>query len=347
MRLRPGSVHIPCVIGVGSGGSMIAATLGLGRAPGKRAVRRPRDMGERLVEPVVVSSSRMDVEDLMKEGVRYGFVIGSGKGSGSNPEKGRMDYLHSSLRDEILEAPKRIAERRGMRLDLIPVICCLGFGCGSGAGPEIIKDLRDRYRDSLVMGFGILPFSWEGPDTYRRAVKAIKRMMKYAPTIPISNHYVQILVSGTRHRKLKDLINRINEYIASWLEVLVRGGMTSETITRFDVSDMISAFKPGPILMLRWRLRRPDQLASLEISDSSTLIPIRRGDIPSKLRSALTVILSGVGAEISEDMMTGFHESLESALNARIRSSKLLIGMWRGQVGVDVLTMLAGVRFNA
>lgn len=325
------AITVPVLYGVGSGGSRIAATAVHGVGPGGRRI------SQRLegVEAVCISSSRMDIEQLKPYTDRWLYVIGDGSGSGMNPEKGRVDYLDSPHRDEITDLPKQVAGERGFsRIDLIPVIFTVGFGCGSGAGPQLIADLTRKYPDSSVLGICVLPFDWEGEDTRRRAVKALERACKHAPVIPASNSY---LIGGLLQEDFTKALNTVNERIVKPLTAMLRGMSSTRAITAIDSSDLRRVLKPDPVLVMHWSLPTPAEIANLSQHNSNTLAPIGRG---YGRVSCIAVIEAGRGG-FTPAVTEALPEQLGQILQARATEVKTLITR-RPEAGRTNVTILVG-----
>ncbi|MEM4417018.1 MAG: hypothetical protein QXD32_03055 [Nitrososphaerota archaeon] len=309
------TITAPVVYGVGSGGSRLAATLVHGTGPGGRW------MAQKLsgVEAVCISSSRMDIEQLRAYQQRSLYVIGDGTGSGMSPEKGRRDYLESPLRPEILEAPRKVAEERGYdRIDLIPVIATLGFGCGSGAGPALMEDLIKRYPNSCVLGIFTLPFDWEGAETRRRAVKALEQACKHVPVIPASNSY---LIRDFAETDFTKALNTVNGRIVKPLNSLLRAMSNRKAITVIDSSDLRRILRPAPVLAIHYLLPTPSEIASLSQHNSSMLAPIVRG---RQKVSCIALVEAGRG-QITPQHIEALPEQLREVLGSEPREVKTLL----------------------
>ncbi|MEM2483881.1 MAG: hypothetical protein QXK69_04020 [Candidatus Caldarchaeum sp.] len=336
MMSRP-VIAVPVLYGVGSGGSRIAATAVTGVGPGgRRSLQRLEN-----IEPVCISSSKADIEALSKHVDRHLFLIGDGTGSGMDPEKGRRDYLEHTARREIIEMPRKIAEEKGMeRIDLIPVIFTAGYGCGSGAGPELLSDLAKNYPNSAVIGICTLPFSWEGPETSKRAFKALERACKHAPTIPASNSY---LIGDSLDIDFIKALNLVNERILKPLTATLRAFTSARAITVIDSSDLRRVLKPGPVLAMHWSLPSPSEIANLSAYNSSTLAPVQKGF--GKV-SSLAIIEAG-GRGLTPAAAEALPEQLSNILQARISEIKTLLTTRPESEKTYVTLLIGGVKLYA
>lgn len=331
------AVTVPVLYGVGSGGSRIAATAVTGVGPGGRRI------SQRLgnIEAVCISSSRMDIESLKPYVERWLYVIGDGTGSGMNPEKGRRDYLDHPSRREITELPKKVAEEKGLeRIDLIPVIFTAGFGCGSGAGPELLADLTKAYPGSAVIGICTLPFSWEGPETYKRALKALERACKHAPTIPASNSY---LIGEALNIDFAKALNVVNEKMVRPLTATLRAFSNPRAVTAIDSSDLRRVLKPGPVLVMHWSLPSPAEIANLSSYNSSTLAPVQKGF--GKVSSIAVIEVGGRG--LTAAAAEALPEQLSQILQAKISEIKTLITIRPESEKTYVTILVGGVKLYA
>ncbi|MEM2238517.1 MAG: hypothetical protein QXU87_08800 [Candidatus Caldarchaeum sp.] len=330
------TITIPVVYGVGSGGSRLAATLVHGRGPGGRWI------AQRLsgVEAVCISSSRMDIEQLKGYQQRGLYVIGDGTGSGMNPEKGRRDYLESPSRQEILELPKKIAEEKGYdRIDLVPVIATLGFGCGSGAGPALLEDLVKKYPNSCVLGIFTLPFAWEGDETRRRAVKALQQACKHAPVIPASNSY---LIRDFMDTDFTKALNTANERIVKPLNTVLRAMSNPKAITVIDSSDLRRILKPAPVIAMTYTLPTPAEIQNLSQHDSSMLSPIAKG--LNKI-SCLAVMEAGRG-QLTPQHVEALPEQLRDVLGSQPIEVKTLLARRPESEKTYVSILVGGVELH-
>jgi len=334
---------IPVLYGVGSGGTNIAATIVHGTGPAGMRVR------QRLgILAACVSSSGADIDRVSRLGEVIGFTIGDGTGSGMDPEKGRRDYLESPRRGEILSLPARVAEKLGFnRIDLIPVIFtagfgCAGFGCGSGAGPELIADLVRRYRDSLVLGVCTMPFAYEREEPWKRAVKAFERASKHAPVLIVSNQYILSMMPDVSY---VDMLNYINERIASIIHALMRAMSSDRVVRAVDSSDLRRILKPAPALLMQWSLRTPDDMPMLSKFNSNTLVPVERG---LGRFSCIAFVEAGLaGGQLKPSYIDALPSQVEEATGARIRDFKAMVTVRPDAEKTYVTVLIGGVKFHA
>ena len=312
---------IPVVYGVGSGGCRIAASIVTGKGMPRGEAR------QRLETPAVcISSSRADTELVSGYGEEViTYTIGDGTGSGMDPKKGMRDYLESPERNVILEAPRVFAEKLGWdRIDMIPVIFTAGFGCGSGAGPELVADLVKRYRESLVLGICTMPFSYEGPETYRRAVDAFKRAVKHAPVVAVSNQYFMEQLGEKQEYDFFEMLGYINGRIASILYTLIRSMGSSNVATAVDSSDLRRVLKPAPVLLIQWRLDSPAEMQRLSQHNSNTLVKVSKG-LGNVSCVAVVEVGELEGHRFLPSYINTLPQQLEESTGARLREFKAMV----------------------
>jgi len=329
---------IPVLYGVGSGGCRIAATIVHGTGPAGRRVRQKLN-----TLAVCVSSSSADTEQVSGFEEVVTFTIGDGMGSGMDPEKGRRDYLGSPHRSDIISLPERVAGRLGWsRIDLIPVVLTAGFGCGSGAGPELVADLVKRYRDSMVLGICTLPFKYEGEETYRRAVKAFERASKHAPVLAVSNQYIASMMADAG---FVETLNYVNDRIASILHTFIRSMGSEKVVTAVDSSDFRKVLRPAPALLMQWSLQTPDEIPRISQHNSNTLAPVARG--LGKV-SCIAVVEAGLaGGQLKQSHIDALHPQVEEVTGARIKEFKAMVTARPEANRTYVTVLIGGVKFYA
>jgi cell division GTPase FtsZ len=331
---------IPVLYGVGSGGCRIAASIVSGRGmPGGRRQRLD-------TFAVCISSSERDTRLVSRyEESIITFTIGDGTGSGMDPKRGREDYLRSPVREKILEVPRVTAEQLNWsNIDMIPVVFTAGFGCGSGAGPELVADLVRRYPESLVLGICTLPFNYEGPETYKRAVEAFKRAAKHAPVIAVSNQYFAELLG--KELDFFKLLDHINDRIASILHPLIRSMGSSNVVTAIDTKDLRRILKPAPALLIQWRLESPAEMQNLSQHNSNTLTRISKG--LGKMSCVAVVEVGELeGHKFLQSYIDDLQREIEAATGARLKEFKAMVTRRPDAKPTFVTTLIGDVKFYA
>lgn len=136
--------------------------VGVGGAGGS-AVDRMKEVGLAGVEFIAINT---DAQALHHSDADTKVHIGKGLGAGGDPEKGR-------------EAAEESRENIGKALDgadMVFITLGAGGGTGSGAGPIVAAEARQR--DILTVGVATKPFTFEGAKRRENADKAIEEMAK-------------------------------------------------------------------------------------------------------------------------------------------------------------------------
>ncbi len=136
--------------------------VGVGGAGGS-AVDRMKEFGLSGVEFVAVNT---DAQALHHSHAEKKVHIGRGLGAGGDPDKGR-------------EAAEGGREEIGKALDgadMVFITLGAGGGTGSGAGPIVAEEARNR--DILTVGVATKPFTFEGPVRRENAEKAIENLSR-------------------------------------------------------------------------------------------------------------------------------------------------------------------------
>lgn len=134
--------------------------VGVGGAGGS-AINRMKEVGLNGVEFVAINT---DAQALHHSDADVKVHIGQGLGAGGDPEKGR-------------EAAEESRENIGQALegaDMVFITLGAGGGTGSGAGPLVAKEAKDR--DILTVGVVTKPFTFEGQQRKANADKAIAEL---------------------------------------------------------------------------------------------------------------------------------------------------------------------------
>ncbi len=134
--------------------------VGVGGAGGS-AVDRMKEVGLSGVEFIAINT---DAQALHHSAADTKVHIGKGLGAGGDPEKGR-------------EAAEESRENIGKALDgadMVFITLGAGGGTGSGAGPIVAEEARNR--DILTVGVATKPFTFEGATRKRNADVAIDRL---------------------------------------------------------------------------------------------------------------------------------------------------------------------------
>lgn len=136
--------------------------VGVGGAGGS-AVDRMKEVGLNGVEFIAINT---DAQALHHSDADTKVHIGKGLGAGGDPEKGR-------------EAAEESRENIGKSLegaDMVFITLGAGGGTGSGAGPIVAQEAKQR--DILTVGVATKPFTFEGAKRRENADKAIEEMAK-------------------------------------------------------------------------------------------------------------------------------------------------------------------------
>ncbi|MBQ3306172.1 cell division protein FtsZ [Candidatus Saccharibacteria bacterium] len=153
--------------------------VGVGGAGGS-AVDRMKEVGLSNVEFIAINT---DAQALHHSDADTKVHIGKGLGAGGDPQKGREAAEES--RENIAKALDGA--------DMVFITLGAGGGTGSGAGPVIAKEARDR--DILTVGVATKPFTFEGAKRKENADAAIDEL----------SHEVDALITIPNDRLLQTI----------------------------------------------------------------------------------------------------------------------------------------------
>ena len=153
--------------------------VGVGGAGGS-AIDRMKEVGLTGVEFIAVNT---DAQALHHSAADTKVHIGKGLGAGGDPKKGR-------------EAAEESREQIGKSLDgadMVFITLGAGGGTGSGAGPVVAQEAKDR--DILTVGVATKPFTFEGAKRKENAEEAIEAL----------SHNVDALITIPNDRLLQTI----------------------------------------------------------------------------------------------------------------------------------------------
>ena len=136
--------------------------VGVGGAGGS-AINRMKAVGLNGVEFIAINT---DAQAIHHSDADVKVHIGQGLGAGGDPDKGR-------------EAAEESRDSIGQSLegsDMVFITLGAGGGTGSGAGPLVAKEAKER--DILTVGVVTKPFTFEGAQRKRNADRAIAELSK-------------------------------------------------------------------------------------------------------------------------------------------------------------------------
>lgn len=141
--------------------------IGVGGAGGS-AVDRMKEVGLSGVEFVAINT---DAQALHHSTADVKVHIGQGLGAGGDPEKGRE--AAEASRDEIAKSLDGA--------DMVFITLGAGGGTGSGAGPVVAEEARNK--DILTVGVATKPFTFEGARRRANADLAIDKLSRQVDAI--------------------------------------------------------------------------------------------------------------------------------------------------------------------
>ena len=136
--------------------------VGVGGAGGS-ALDRMKEVGLSGVEFVAVNT---DAQALHHSHAETKVHIGKGLGAGGDPDKGR----------DAAEAAREAIGKALDGADMVFITLGAGGGTGSGAGPVVAEEAKNR--DILTVGVATKPFTFEGPKRRENADTAIENLSR-------------------------------------------------------------------------------------------------------------------------------------------------------------------------
>lgn len=141
--------------------------VGVGGAGGS-AVERMKEVGLSGVEFVAINT---DAQALHHSPADTKVHIGKGLGAGGDPEKGR----------EAAEEGREAIDKALDGADMVFITLGAGGGTGSGAGPIVAEEARNK--DILTVGVATKPFTFEGARRRANADVAIDKLSRHVDAL--------------------------------------------------------------------------------------------------------------------------------------------------------------------
>jgi len=233
-------LYAPVIYGTGSGGCRALAGISV-----------PSGLPYKPVK-IAVNNCTPDLMRI-KDHVDLAVPCGSGKGSAMDPEVGRNDIMQ--VRDGLAELPEGVSEFYGIKQvpDILIVIASFGYGMGTGSALPLLRKLRERYTDTLILPFIITPFKLEGYKTMERAAMELEAVCEYFTPVVVSNETVCRRYS-INDRRDDDMVvyHQINQKIQTVISVLINSLTTEEgyATSTIDRSDLQRVFGKGGMATL-------------------------------------------------------------------------------------------------
>lgn len=221
-EVKPTEVESPASIKV----------VGVGGA-GNAAIDRMKEIGLSGVEFVAVNT---DAQALHHSAAETKVHIGRGLGAGGDPEKGRT----------AAEEGREVIGKALDGADMVFITLGAGGGTGSGAGPIVAEESKNR--DILTVGVATKPFTFEGSKRRENAEKAIDEL----------SHHVDALITIPNDRLLQTIDPRtpLTETFKIADDVLRQGVqgiselITEHSLINLDFADVKAIMKnAGSALM--------------------------------------------------------------------------------------------------
>ncbi len=216
--------------------------LSLGSGAGKILSKIP--LSEEYYK-VALNSSLKDLE-LIENKVDVIISCGSGKGSGMDPNQGKRDF-EEKIKKLFKTIEEIKSESKTNEIDLIPIIASLGHGFGTGSFVGALQEIKNKFKEALIIPFVITPFTWEGKSVVERAFKSLQYATKMNTCFIISNEEV-----GTIYKDIGSSYDKINILVGELISVVVKSFSATEGILQsIDKSDLYK-FMSGELATLRY-----------------------------------------------------------------------------------------------
>lgn len=152
--------------------------IGIGGA-GNNILTRLYDAGTPFVETLAVNTDAQDLfSAISSKKLLIGKKVTCGFGSGNDPDKGRLAAVQD--RERILPYVQK---------DIVILLCGLGGGTGSGAGPYIAELAKEM--GSIVISVCTLPFDAEGKQKELIAYRSLHQLAKFSDAVlPMPNNTI-------------------------------------------------------------------------------------------------------------------------------------------------------------
>ena len=172
-------------------------------------------------------------------------TLGSGLGSGGNPEKAKEEFEKS-----IAEVDKILSDGTKM----VFIASGMGGGTGSGAAPLLAKMARDK--GILTVGIVTIPFLFEMIPRIIQALDAVEEMSKNVDALIVINN--ERLKDFYPKAALEKAFEKPNEVLAMSVKSVAEIITVRGTINR-DFEDVTSTMKDSGVALVSYGFGKGDQ----------------------------------------------------------------------------------------
>ncbi len=194
--------------------------MGVGGAGGN-AVNHMFDRGIRDVTFMVCNT---DHQALEASPIEKKIQLGSGRGAGNNPDKGKQLAIESL--DEIM------LELENSKARMIFITAGMGGGTGTGAAPVIAKAAKSK--GLLTVAVVTLPFKGEGPTRMGQALKGVEELRNNTDSIVLIHNDNISKIYGSL--PVVDAFHKADDVLASAVKGIAEI-ITSNSFVNVDLED--------------------------------------------------------------------------------------------------------------
>ncbi len=260
------------------------AVIGVGGA-GNNAVDRITQLNIEGVETIAINT---DVHHLLSKNAHKRLLIGKettgGSGAGNEPEIG------AAAARESLEEIKSL-----LNADMIFIVCGLGGGTGTGAGPIVAKAAKEK--GILTVAVCTLPFKLEGSKRYQNAVQGLQKITEVCDTV--------ILVPNEKLLSISENLTMLNAFQLAD-EILIRAvKAVAELINKpqlinLDQNDVRTVLSNSGVALISFGESNDQQDKIKEVVDITLKNPLLDDLDISTASRALICVAGGKNLQITE-----------------------------------------------
>ena len=297
--------------------------VGVGGAGGS-AIDRMKEVGLSGVEFVAINT---DAQALHHSTAETKVHIGHGLGAGGDPEKGR------AAAEEAREAIAKSLDGA----DMVFITLGAGGGTGSGAGPIVAEEARNK--DILTVGVATKPFTFEGAKRRQNAEEAIENLSRQVDAL--------ITIPNDRLLQTIDPRTPLLETFRIADDVLRQGGqgiselITEHALINLDFADVKAVMKNAGSALMGIGRASGENRATLAAQQAieSPLIEV-------KIDGARGVLFSVAGGD--NMAMSEIQEAAEVITGAVSPDANIIFGASiRPELGDEIVVTVVATGFDS
>ncbi|MBO5806531.1 MAG: cell division protein FtsZ [Tidjanibacter sp.] len=246
--------------------------MGVGGAGGN-AVNHMFDRGIRDVTFMVCNT---DHQALEASPIEKKIQLGSGRGAGNNPDKGKQLAIESL--DEIM------LELENSKARMIFITAGMGGGTGTGAAPVIAKAAKSK--GLLTVAVVTLPFKGEGPTRMGQALKGVEELRNNTDSIVLIHNDNISKIYGSL--PVVEAFHKADDVLASAVKGIAEI-ITSNSFVNVDLEDARTTMTDSGVAVMGSARAKGENKVDVAVEQAISSPLLGRSDIKGAKKILLSI----------------------------------------------------------